>query len=565
VPAGDSALIELQVRAVGTRATPLVGAWSRFGWQHPGPILFYLLAVPYRLFGTAPFGMQLGAALINGVAIATAVLLVARRGRMEMWLMTAALAVLQLGLGGNLLRDEWNASVVVLPFALLLVAAAEARDDSRIALAVVPLAATFVAQTHVAYVALSLPAVALWIYAVYARRSDRSARRAAGWATGIAALCWLPVAIDAVAHSGGNVRKIVSYSFQSHSGTVGFGAALKLVGTATSLSPRAINGLKPTIFYVLDPKLTALIPGVTLVALVAVLLWRRADAPVRRLAGLLLATWLVGLVAAARIAGSLFPHLVWWLLPLTALSWWCIAVTATRLVATLRARAANDDAERNGVPKLWFCAVIAVSIALAITLCVRVAHSDTTLADRKPAILRATAAIAAASRRAHVPPVVDRTSSYLANGSVQAGVLAHLAHDGVTARVPVSESPGGIGDTTGNPAIFGSHRSTSAAPTFLLANRASLLQPPGRMLADIDPLDPAAQTRWRHDYDTVAAALTRAGHPELAAWLPTSYSFIARQGAPGAFDHATAAAFDDLTALNGRGDAVVVWALPRAG
>jgi hypothetical protein len=45
----DWADIELRTRDVGTVHTPLVGAYSRYGWNHPGPLLFYVLALPYRV------------------------------------------------------------------------------------------------------------------------------------------------------------------------------------------------------------------------------------------------------------------------------------------------------------------------------------------------------------------------------------------------------------------------------------------------------------------------------------------------------------------------------------
>ncbi len=41
----DPALLELGVRAVGRHAV-LVGPYSRFGWNHPGPLYLYWLAVP---------------------------------------------------------------------------------------------------------------------------------------------------------------------------------------------------------------------------------------------------------------------------------------------------------------------------------------------------------------------------------------------------------------------------------------------------------------------------------------------------------------------------------------
>jgi hypothetical protein len=40
----DWAQIETAVRDVGTADTPLVGAHSRFGWHHPGPWPYYLMA-----------------------------------------------------------------------------------------------------------------------------------------------------------------------------------------------------------------------------------------------------------------------------------------------------------------------------------------------------------------------------------------------------------------------------------------------------------------------------------------------------------------------------------------
>lgn len=51
---GDLATTELLTRDVGVH-TPSIGPYSRDGWHHPGPALFYALALPYRLLGgTAP-------------------------------------------------------------------------------------------------------------------------------------------------------------------------------------------------------------------------------------------------------------------------------------------------------------------------------------------------------------------------------------------------------------------------------------------------------------------------------------------------------------------------------
>ncbi len=58
--------------------TPLVGAWSRWGWAHPGPLLFWVLTPFERLFGET--GVLTGAAVLNLVFMLAVVVLGHRRG-----------------------------------------------------------------------------------------------------------------------------------------------------------------------------------------------------------------------------------------------------------------------------------------------------------------------------------------------------------------------------------------------------------------------------------------------------------------------------------------------------
>ena len=77
----DWATIELRVRDVGTSSTPLVGPYSRYGWNHPGPLLFYALALPYRLLGREGKGLLFGTFLVNTGALAAIGVVLWRRGR----------------------------------------------------------------------------------------------------------------------------------------------------------------------------------------------------------------------------------------------------------------------------------------------------------------------------------------------------------------------------------------------------------------------------------------------------------------------------------------------------
>ena len=79
----DWAIFELRARDVLDHGV-FVGPYSRFGWNHPGPLLFYVLAVPYKLLGSKSISMHITALLVNGATIAAIGWVAFRRGRLPM-------------------------------------------------------------------------------------------------------------------------------------------------------------------------------------------------------------------------------------------------------------------------------------------------------------------------------------------------------------------------------------------------------------------------------------------------------------------------------------------------
>src|SRR4029077_515956 len=63
-PVADGALIEIYT-IHAARGEQLLGAYSQYGWYHPGPLLFYLLAPFYIISGRTLYGLDLGALVIN--------------------------------------------------------------------------------------------------------------------------------------------------------------------------------------------------------------------------------------------------------------------------------------------------------------------------------------------------------------------------------------------------------------------------------------------------------------------------------------------------------------------
>ena len=67
-PVSDTAVIE-SFTLYASRAQLLVGPYSRYGWHHPGPLFFYLLAPVYTLAGSSTPALSAGALLINVASI----------------------------------------------------------------------------------------------------------------------------------------------------------------------------------------------------------------------------------------------------------------------------------------------------------------------------------------------------------------------------------------------------------------------------------------------------------------------------------------------------------------
>ena len=123
LPPSDHALIMLHVRDVGGPDTPLLGAYSRLGWNHPGPLAFWLLALPYRLSGARTQGVMIGILAINAAAIVGCLALARRRGGTVLTVLVGlALAAMVRGFGAAFAFHVWNPDLPAYPTAFLILA-----------------------------------------------------------------------------------------------------------------------------------------------------------------------------------------------------------------------------------------------------------------------------------------------------------------------------------------------------------------------------------------------------------------------------------------------------------
>ncbi len=288
VPAGDDGIIATRGWDVLSSHTPLVGQYSEAGlvvhgqlMHSPGPMLYWLLALPARFGSVTSLAVTMGA--VNTLAIIGVVVLARRRGGLILMFATAiGIALMCQSLPTEALHDVWNPAAGLFPFLLLVFLGWSLACGERRLLPATVLVASFVTQTHLMYAAPTAVVLAvglggLLIGALRRRRCARSpehetqpqapppaqrsqpqaqllppvkqsqpqaqapppARRPERiwpWALAalvLAAACWTAPAIDQIEHSPGNLTMIVRTA--EHRGptlgaTVGWHAVVRSVG-----------------------------------------------------------------------------------------------------------------------------------------------------------------------------------------------------------------------------------------------------------------------------------------------------------------------------------------------
>lgn len=356
LPSGDDALIGLRAHDVFTEHRPLIGQPSTShlygpeqGTAHPGPIEFYWLAVPLRVFGPA-VGMILGSLAFNlaGVLIAAWVVLRRAGPRVAAWSAVVLSGVLW-SEGTAILSDPISSNAGGIPLlALAALAWAVADGDHRL-LPLGALVGSWVVQQHLA---ISLPATSMVLFGVGGaalgglvgwrnrRRgsvdeigstpaeahadadadADSSGApsppdppasdRAWPWVLAallVAALCWSPVLWQQATADRGNISAVIEYAThgESETGSIGAVAGARQAVRAFGVPPVLVRSdLTGRDFFSgpLSPLETASAVAVAAILAATVVLQRRR----RRTLALLCLTALV-LAAAGAVNGSTIP------------------------------------------------------------------------------------------------------------------------------------------------------------------------------------------------------------------------------------------------------------------
>jgi hypothetical protein len=437
-PIGDLAQNELRTRDV-PRHLPLTGPFSRDNWFHPGPMYYYVLAVPYRLLGSTSIAILLAALLINAAAIAGMAVIARRHGGTELMLVTlVGCSVLLAALGPSFVRNPWNPLLPVLPYGLLLFLVWAMVCGDAWAMPVAAVVATFVTQTHVGFALLALPllfagAGALLVRSWRARGPDASSRRAAClraglWAIGLLFLLWLPPVVDQIKNPPGNLRLIVRYFRHPNAPLHPMAQGVKLLAAQLGFRPEWIVGAgkaspftgEPILFYqpVRWPVLVIALVGAVFV------FWRRRRVDALALVAVVTGAALLGVLAVARTIGPALEYRLRFALVIGMLAGVTIAWAGWIVASGWRAAAARV---------LTGAAVVAI-VSFSISNSIGAAQFGLKDIPGSSDEQRLVAGVRSTLPGGDGAVVVDSTS--FASSAYATGLVLALERAGLPARVP---------------------------------------------------------------------------------------------------------------------------------
>jgi hypothetical protein len=208
-PTGDGAVIELYTLQA-SRGWWEFGPYSRWGWHHPGPMVFYALAPFYTAAHAQSLAINAGAVAINLIAVTVILWGVARHASATLAAAVTASLALYLWRMPPLLVSAWNPHLVMLPLAALIVSASITAAGRVSLLPITIVMASFLSQTHIGLVpcAAAVTAVAL---AAGLRRPERNRWFWLGISALVGVVLWLPPIVEQVTSADGNLSKIVRF------------------------------------------------------------------------------------------------------------------------------------------------------------------------------------------------------------------------------------------------------------------------------------------------------------------------------------------------------------------
>jgi hypothetical protein len=260
-PEGDPALMAVRALDVGTSRTPLVGQPSTSGFYdddggrhvaHPGPLHFYVMALPVRLLGPALGMLTVSLAITGGAVLIAAWATFRQLGPVGGALGAVVLSLVTFTTGASSLVNPVSSNIAGYPVlcSLVLLWCLVCGDLRLLPLTTAVL--SFAAQQHLsslpvlvvvtgAVTAIGLASLVGWWRTRAPSQGRRDLGRGLGvWAGASAAIglvLWSPVLVQQVTGDPGNLSAMVRFSGDGDRPSLGIGAAFRQLAHTLGLPP----------------------------------------------------------------------------------------------------------------------------------------------------------------------------------------------------------------------------------------------------------------------------------------------------------------------------------------
>ncbi len=301
----------------------LLGSYSRLGFDHPGPLHFYLLAPFYAAGGARTAALNLGTLSIHACAAFGMVLLIARAsGALAAACSALVLAALVVALGPAFIAF-WDPTLAMTPTLLCYAALAAFAAGRSWALPVAAFGAVIAVHAHLSLVP---PIVVAACIAIVLRRRFRASAPAARSKTaikvalGLLVVLSLPPLVQQFVGEPGNVTRILTTlgrDGERPSWSEAFGLAIE----HTSAVARAVFGVGAS-----WAELAAAVQVLATIAAFVIARRERRHA-IAATAAIALGVLAIAPLALTRAVGGVQPHMLLWIDCAGAFAWLPVLAT----------------------------------------------------------------------------------------------------------------------------------------------------------------------------------------------------------------------------------------------
>lgn len=236
-PVSDEALIELRVRDVPGNL-PLVGVWSRFGWNHPGPALFYYLSPFYWATGGRSVGLLVAMITFHTLCVVGAWALVRRIDRRSAIALLIAGQVLLVTSEPWAVRNPWNPYVAIVGGLAMFAVARSCAERRGPGVALLLPVGSVLVQAHAVMAPMVSVVVAFALVAMSSCRERRVPWRAVVIGALTTFVVWIPPIVDQVVNRPGNLRSMLGS--RSPGDALGVLDTIKVAFAQMALLPGAV-------------------------------------------------------------------------------------------------------------------------------------------------------------------------------------------------------------------------------------------------------------------------------------------------------------------------------------